>query len=279
MKKITGIVAFLAVLFMGVSCKEAPALTVSPDSREVSYDGGIVELSVNANYPWLAESGDDWIRVSTNSGAAGETMLKIVVSGNSLAEPREGCVRVTCESVVQTVKIIQGQKPMVVPVVGNEVSFGYEAQTVEIEVNTNVDFEAEVSSSDTWLKVLGTKGMRASTVTLSMEENQTYSAREATLKFTCNAAPVSEIYVKQSGIPQSFVVIHELPSFNAPDLFGFGMTATIFWGDGSSDDYDADLTHEYAADGLFEVRVEANQATSVGLSDFVGVKKVDLSAF
>lgn len=279
MRKIISIVAFLAVLFMGVSCKEAPALSVSPDSREVSFDGGTVELSVNANYPWQAESVDDWIRVSAKSGAAGETLLKIVVSSNSLADPREGSVTVTCESVVQTVKIVQGLKPIVVPVAGSEISFGREAQTVEIEVNTNVDFETEVSSSDSWLKVLGTKGMRASTVILSLEENQEYSAREATLKFTCNEVPVSEIYVKQSGIPQSFVVVHELPSFNAPDLFGFGMTATIFWGDGFSEAYDTDITHEYASDGPFEVRVEATQATTVGLPDFVGVKKVDLSAF
>ena len=279
MKKIIGLFAFLAALYMGVSCKEAPALTISPASREVSFDGGTVELTVNANYPWQAESNDDWIRVSTKSGAAGEALLKIVVSGNSLADPREGSVTVTCESVSQTVKIVQDLKPMVAPVVGNEISFSCKAQTVEIEVNTNVDFEAEVSSSDAWLKVLGTKGMRTSTVILELEENPTFSAREATLKFTCNEAPVSEIYVKQSGLPQSFLVIHELPSFSAPDLFGFGMTATVFWGDGSSDAYDTDLAHEYATDGPFEVRVEATQATTVGLHDFIGVKKVDLSSF
>ncbi len=279
MKKIIVIGALWAVLLMSVSCKKAPSLTVSPATCEVSSDGGTVQLTVNANYSWSAESDADWVRVVTKSGAAEETVLNIVVSGNELPDGRQAIVTVTCESVMQTVKIVQRLKPMVIPVEGKEISFGCEAQVAEIEVNTNVDFEVEASSSDSWLKVLSTKGMRTAKVTLSLEENETFSLREATLRFTCDGAAVSEIYVKQAGRPQSFTVVHSLNSFKVPALFGFGMTATVFWGDGSSEDYDNDLVHSYATDGLYEVRVEASQATSVSLPDMVGIKKVDLTSF
>ena len=279
MKKIMVIGALWAILLMSVSCKKAPSLTVSPATCEVSSDGGTVQLNVNANYPWTAETDANWIRVVTKSGAAEETVLNIVVSGNDLPDGREANVTVTCESVMQTVKVVQRLKPMVVPVEGKEISFGSEAQVAEIEVNTNVDFQVEVSSSESWLKVLSTKGLRTTKVALSLEENETFSLREATLKFTCDGATISEIYVKQAGRPQSVTVVHNCNSFKVPSLFGFGMTATVFWGDGSSEEYDNDLVHSYTSDGLDEVRVEATQASSVSLPDMVGIKKVDLTSF
>ena len=279
MKKIMVMVALWAVLLMSVSCKKAPSLTVSPATYEVSSDGGTVQLTVNANYAWSAESDADWIRVVTKSGAAEETVLNIVVSGNELPDGREANVTVTCESVMQTVKIVQRLKPMVIPVEGKEISFGCEAQVAEIEVNTNVDFQVEVSSSESWLKVLSTKGMRTAKVAFSLEENDSFSLREATMTFTCDGSVVSQIYVKQAGRPQTFTVVHDLASFKVPELFGFGMTATVFWGDGASEDYDNGLVHSYTTDGLYEVRVEAIQASSVSLPDMVGVKKVDLTSF
>ncbi len=279
MKKIIVIGALWAVLTMSVSCKKAPSLTVSPATCEVSSDGGTVQLTVNANYSWSAESDTDWIRVVTKSGEADQTVLSIVVSGNTLPDAREGSVTVTCESAVQTVKVVQRLKPMVIPVEGKEISFGCESQIAEIEISTNVDFEVEVNSSESWLKVLSTKGMRTAKVTLSLEENETYSLREATLRFTCDGAAVSEIYVMQAGRPQSFTVVHDLARFKVPELLGFGMSATVFWGDGSSEVYDNGLIHSYTGDGLHEVRVEATQAASVSMPDMVGVKKVDLTSF
>ena len=74
-------------------------------------------------------------------------------------------------------------------------------------------------------------------------------------------------------------MVHNRNSFKVPSLFGFGMTATVFWGDGSSEEYDNDLVHTYTTDGLYEVRVEATQASSVSLPDMVGIKEVDLTSF
>ena len=279
MKKIMVIAALWAVLLMSFSCKKAPSLKVSPATCEVSSDGGTVQLNIDANYPWTAETDADWIRIVTKSGAAEETVLSFVVSGNELPDGREAIVTVTCESVMQTVKVVQRLKPMVIPVEGREISFGCEAQVAEIEVNTNVDFQVEVISSESWLKVLSTKGLKTTKVTFSLDENDTFSLREATLRFTSAGTAISEVYVKQAGRPQSFTVVHSLDSFKVPSLFGFGMTATVFWGDGTSEDYDNDLVHSYANDGLYEVRIEATQASSVSLPDMVGIKKVDLTSF
>ena len=70
MKKIIAISALWAIMLMSFSCKKAPSLTVSPATCEVTSDGGTVQLTVNANYPWSAESDADWVRVVTKSGAA-----------------------------------------------------------------------------------------------------------------------------------------------------------------------------------------------------------------
>ena len=57
------------------------------------------------------------------------------------------------------------------------------------------------------------------------------------------------------------------------------MSGTIAWGDGSIEKYSSTGSHTYKSEGPFEVRIEATQATTSSMNDFVGLEKVDISAF
>ena len=279
MKKIIGIVILCAAAIMAVSCKPAPSLTVSESSCDFPSDGGTKELTVNANYAWTAEAGESWISIETKSGTPEETSLRFKVSKNIQPDSREAIITVTCQDVTQTVKVVQAQQDMVVSVDGDEVSFPFDAQVVTLDISANVDYVTEVESSEPWISLVGSKALSSSTVSLSLEENETFASRTATLTFSANGVALKQISVVQEGHPQNLIVIHSNKSFMAPVVFGFGMKATIYWGDGGSDKYNSTLKHNYVGSGPFVVRVEATQATTASLSDLIGVEKVDLSGF
>ena len=279
MKKIYGIVVFVAVMMLGVSCKEAPSLSLSPESREIAAEGGSLEFTVKANYNWTAASDATWIRVGTPFGTKDESVLKITVSENGEPEARESTVTVTCEGITSQIRIRQGQKNMVVPADGNEVTVSCNAQTVEVQVSSNVDYSVDVSSSEPWVKVTGTKALKSSTVLLSVEENDRYTVRSATLLFTYQGQTIKQLYINQEGKPQTFKMVHVLQSIVAPVVSGFSMHGTILWGDGAQEEYNTPLSHIYAEEGEYEVVIEMSGAESISMPDIVGIEKVDLSSF
>lgn len=279
MKRIFCFIALCAAFLSTVCCKPSPSLTVSPPSFECTSEGGQYEISVTANYAWSAASGESWVKIETPSGTKDDSSLRFSVAKNTLPDNREAVITVTCEDVVQTVKVTQNQKNTVVSVTGDNISFPWEAGNVTLEMSANVDYVTEVNSSQPWIKVVGTKGLTASSLTLSLEENDSFSAREATITFSYNGEVLKQVYVTQEGRPQTLIVVHNSKSFKSPVIFGFGMNATIAWGDGNIEKYNSALTHNYITNGPFEIRVEATQASSASLNDFVGVEKVDLSGF
>ena len=279
MKRIFGIIALCLAVFAAVSCKPAASLTVSPDACGFSSDGGDQTVTVTANYNWTAKASSNWIKVQTASGTKDDTSLRFTVAKNNQPDGREATIAVTCEDVVQTIKITQDQKNTVVSVTGDEVSFPWEAQTVTIEMSANVDYVTEVGTTESWIKIVDTKGLTASSVTLALEENDSYSARTATLDFSYEGEILKQVYVTQTGKPQKMVVVHGNRQFSAPVIFGFGMSGSIDWGDGKLEKYGSTLTHTYTSDGPFEVVVDVIQASTASVSNFIGIEKVDLSAF
>lgn len=279
MKKILCFFALCAAMLTGVSCKPAPSLTVSPSSCEFNSNGGQQEINVTANYTWTATSSANWVKVETPIGTKDDIILRFSVANNNQPDSREAVITVTCEDVVQTIKVIQGQKNTVIPVTGDDLSFPWEAGTVTLEMSSNVDYVTGVNSSEEWIRVVSTKGLTASSVTLSLDENDSFTARNATITFSYEGEVLKQVYITQEGKPQTLVVVHNTKSFKAPVIFGFGMNGTIAWGDGSLGKYNSALTHSYVTNGPFEVRIEATQASTASLNDFVGVEKVDLSGF
>lgn len=279
MKRIFGILALCAAISAAVSCKPAASLAISPDSCEFSANGGQQTVSVTANYAWTAKASVNWIKVETASGTKDDTSLSFTVAKNNQPDGREGTIAVTCEDVVQTIKVTQEQKNTIVSVEGDDVSFPWEAQTVTIEMSANVDYVTEVGTTESWIKIVGTKGLTASSVTLALEENDSFSARTATLDFSYEGEVLKQVFVTQTGKPQTLVVVHGNRQFGAPVIFGFGMGGTIDWGDGKIEKYGSTLTHNYSSDGPFEVVVEVTQASTASVTNFIGIEKVDLSAF
>lgn len=279
MKKIFGIIVFAAVMLAGVSCKEAPSLEITPESCEVPAGGGTVVVAVDANYNWTAASDALWIRVGTPFGTPDDNQLTLTVLTSDQPDERESTVTVTCEGITRQVRIVQGQMNMVVPVDNNDIDVDWLEQTLEIEVNSNIEYMAEVSVSEPWIKVLDTKALTPSKVKLSLECNEDHAFRKASLLFTYGGQTLREISIIQEGRPRIIRVVHNRTTFDMPLISGVQVKGSVLWGDSATDDYAPGLSHVYGAEGPFETTVEVTRANAVSMPDIVKVDKVDLSEF
>ena len=269
------LMAVLPVLFF--SCKPEPSLSFAPERPEIGSEGGSLDIGVKSNYAWKAASADTWIKVVTPSGESGTLTLRI--SPSNLTDPRTGTVKVTCEGLTRELQVVQGQKNTINVKDGDSINLSWEECTFDLPVETNVDFDITIECEGGWLNKAGVKSMTAKTVTFSATENPATASREALVSFVFDRQTIKAINVIQSGHPQSLKVWHTLTSFNAPVLFGFGMSAKVLWGDGQSDNYTSTLVHGYADGRLHEVTIEASGASTASLSSLVGIEKVDLSGF
>ena len=272
------ILLFLACMIVSAqSCKKAPSLSFSPETVEIGSEGGAVQISVKANYAWSAKSSDSWISVSS---AADANTLALNILPNTLPDDREGSVQIDCEGLAKSMTVRQSQKNMVVFKGTGPVTVSWEKQEFEIAAESNVGFSTEIQCEGSWLSLVRVKSLTSRTLVLSAEENEGVSTREALIIFSFNGESIRTVNVSQQGHPQLFTVVHTLSDFNAPVIFGFGMSeGRIWWGDGSNAVYSSNLKHSYTLAGEHELRVEISGATSVSLTDIVGVEKVDLSQF
>ncbi len=200
MKRFFAFVFCAAVLF--TACQKEPSLTLSgPTSLEMSADGSSGTVSFTVNRDWTASASESWVTVSPSSGSAsdGPVSITIKASPNTTYEDRNATVTIKAEGLTQTVSVRQpANLGVVVPTKSYEVTS--DARTIEVEVQSNVDYKVTVS--DSWIKQTGTgtKGLKKETLTFSVEANSSYDARSATITVKPQSGSGSEeiINVRQA---------------------------------------------------------------------------------
>lgn len=280
MKRFLKYCLLIAAVALVASCRPAPSISVNPSSIDVPSAGGSFDVTVTSNCDWTAAGAESWIKVSQTAGAKGTTTLTVKVSNNNLPDNRTGSVVISSNGEpVATLAVNQSQKDMLVIVDESAATISAEAQTVEIQISTNVDYTATVNPPVDWLKIISTKGLNVGRMTISVEANDSFAAREAIIEFGGGVGELMPLLITQEGHPQVFRVVHTLDTYKAPVVFGFGANGTINWGDGETGTYSSNLVHTYTKPGQHEVVIEIRQASTASVSDFIGLEKVDLSEF
>ena len=90
---------------------------------------------------------------------------------------------------------VDGDFPVMYPAT-EAYGVSYQGGSVDVVLNTNLDYEYELSADATWLKAAGSKALRQETVSFNAEPNDAPAMRSATLTFT------SDDYVKTVAIYQ-----------------------------------------------------------------------------
>lgn len=260
------------------SCKKEPSVNFQTERLDVPSAGGQFEVTMSANYDWQAASDCSWMSVSTKTGEAGSSVLKINVSPNTQPDQRSGNLVITCQELVQTFPVVQAPKDMVAISDGNTLTLSSDAQTLSVKIGYNVDYD--VTSDSPWLRVQSTKSLTEGCVNFVVEENPFTSTRKATVLFLNSSKGVdTRLEITQSGKPQTFRLVHERQSFPIPSVFGFGSTISVDWGDGVSEDYSSSLVHEYSGESKHTITISAQNASTLSVTDLTGVTELDFSRF
>ena len=214
-KKLLTNILLLGLIWGCWSCQKAPELTLTgPATLEISADGGSNSITFTANRDWSMRSSDSWVSVSPSSGTAsdGTVTVSIRCNENTTYEDRSATITITMEELSQMVTVKQpANLGIVIPT--QTYNLASDARSIEVEVQSNVQYS--VSVSDNWIKQTGTKVLTSNKLTFSVEENDTYAARSATITIKPQNATVQEqvISVKQA---QKNALIVKDSSFNLP---------------------------------------------------------------
>lgn len=143
-----------------------------------------------------------------------------------------------------------------------EISIGYEAQRVEIEVLCNEEFD--VKEEVFWLAVGNVREGDRSVVVLNVLENDTAEARSADVVIVAGKE-TRTVTITQSGkvaVSMEVVIGHRNTSMVSPKWGGEAVSGSINWGDGTAEVYAEGATHDYADGESYTATFTMSGATS-----------------
>ena len=156
-------------------------LFVTPTSAEVSSQAQTIDLEIKDNVPYsvvIPDDAKDWISIQsdTQTKSLSEDKVVLAIGQNTSDDFREASITIkqVDGSLAETVTIKQSFAESIL-ISKSEYEISSVAQTLEVEVNSNVEYE--VSPNVDWITVVSTKALSSSKITLNISANETYSSR------------------------------------------------------------------------------------------------------
>ena len=201
-KKLFSIVRFMSLLALMMplnSCEELGMQTpdVTPEiSVPAGYDNYFIEdlsfgakasnarMAFQINVDWtmqvVAENGTSvsWCSIDPASGNAGMHKVKVSVTDNDTYAPREAKLQLMSgEAKVAEIVVSQGYEDALL-LGTNEYNLSYEATTIEVELNTTVDYDYSIADAS-WLRKRedGSRAMETYKLTFEVDENISSNSR------------------------------------------------------------------------------------------------------
>ena len=183
MKKLLLILTSVLLLTM---CQKAPELTISGQQDvSINNEAYTFTITVQSNRPWSAKVSEAWTHVNPSSIAT-ETeegvSVTISIDKNNSFDPRSSVVTFTAEDITKAIKIQQGPKPgMILPQSSSHFDVVAEGRTIDVEVQTNVDYDIIIDSD--WVKLVDSKALPSHHHSFQIVENGTRGKRTAKVDF------------------------------------------------------------------------------------------------
>lgn len=188
-------------------------LSVSQTALSFDNNGGEKTVEVTASRFFSISSNVSWCKASPSSGDGSKNhqqYISISCEPNNDAEKRTGTVTVTSGNKSASVTVTQDEGKAL-RLSQTEFNISNEAQTVSIEVLSNVNFEVLIDDAcKTWISHDYTKSLASKLVTLSIAKNDEYDDREGKIVIKETNGSLSGIVsVKQSKKNGLFVTTSE----------------------------------------------------------------------
>ena len=173
----------LLFTFFGLfnSCEKAPFLTLNgPNIISFTEQGGTQKVSFTVNRDWTVSSSEPWCKVSPSSGtkSEGEAFFSISCDPNTFYDSRTALVTIKAEGLMESITVIQATN---FGILVDKAAYDLDnnAQVIEIEVRSNVDYTVEIEDvAKSWLSITKTKALSSDKLELSVGANESYDDRE-----------------------------------------------------------------------------------------------------
>jgi len=247
--------------------QEAPVLSVSLDTKTVTYPAGNFEVELTTNTDWTvtySAGADLWLSVAPPSGS-GDEALTVSYTANAEAAPaRTGTITITGNGVVsKTITVMQNAGPYLTtsPADTHDIPSS-PGSTFTVNVTANVNWTVS-SSTPAWLTATAS-GSNNGTFTVTYLPNTGASERRGTITVTSPDGVSATIVVTQAtGSPN--LVVAPFPDIDVTADTGseiVTVTSNVFWSIISAPTW-VDIAPSFGNNnGSFTVTYEANIGTT-----------------
>ncbi len=135
---------------------------------------------------------------SSGKAASGTVAVTVKCNANTTYDDRMATVTVSLEGLSQSVTVKQSANTgVLVPKTSYEITS--EAQTIEVEVQKNINYTVEIEEScKSWIKKVGTKALTSEKISFEITENTSYDARKGTITIIPFTGSEQTIVVNQA---------------------------------------------------------------------------------
>ncbi len=189
--------------------KPQTEIKIESSAPNFSEDGGEAQISFTASEAWTAKvintRADSWISIHPTSGGAGSATITVNTEPNDTPDDRSASIVIEAGSASKTVTVSQKQKDALT-VTASTFEVGTEGGEVKIEVKANIDFEYAIDpAAEEWISYEGTRAMKTSTLTFSVDKNDDTEKREGKI-YIQSGEFNEEITIYQEGEEPSIVI-------------------------------------------------------------------------
>lgn len=259
-----------------------PTIVLSQNKIVVGSDGDEIQIEIRSNidYEMNMPEGVTWMKVVETKAYSDYTHY-IFVEANASHDSRSADIIFAGKGeydVKDTVTIFQQQKDAIV-VANTEYVVNAVDTELEFEINTNVEFDVEVSEG--WVEyVPPTKGLEKYAMVFKIQENTTSEERSAVI--TIKSENVTQkVKVTQKGRVDkgSLSITFTNNVFTLPTIEGHNVQGVVYWGDDTSEEYAPNKQHYYSEKKQYVVDIDLWGAKTINVATLEGVEEIDLSDF
>ena len=177
-------------------------ILLSQNEYTVSDAGETISVDIKSNVEYGVQMPDvNWITDEASSRGMSSHTLKYVIAPNEGYDARSTEIIFYDKNsdLKETLKVVQAQKDAIV-ISEKNFNVSREGGTIEVKVNTNVDFEVQIPSDVTWVSQTDSRALSKKSIYLKVAENTGDDAREAGIVFVNKESQISEnITISQAG--------------------------------------------------------------------------------
>ena len=177
-------------------------ILLSQNEYTVNDTGETISVDIKSNVEYGVQMPDvDWITDEAFSRGMSSHTLKYVIAPNEGYDSRSAEIIFYDKNsdLKETLKVVQAQKDAII-ISEKNFSVSREGGTIEVKVNTNVDFEVQIPSDVTWVSQTDSRALSKKSVYLKVAENTGDDAREVEIVFINKESQISEsVTISQAG--------------------------------------------------------------------------------